>query len=202
MSQPDAESTLLAHAVAARAADGESRCGDHWVVESDGRATLLSVIDGLGHGEHAETAARVAGDVIRRQAQTGLLTMMAETHRALRTTRGAAISLARIGTGRLQWLAVGNVQGVIRRAAGGTTSHLVARGGIVGSRLPRLQVSETSLAPGDVLAMYTDGVNDHAGRELSTQWEPRTLAPWLLDRHATGSDDALVLVAKQGRVQP
>ena len=202
MSQVDAQSAPLAHAVAARAADGESCCGDHWVVESDGRATLLSVIDGLGHGEHAETAARVAGDVVRRHAQTDLLTVMTETHHALRATRGAAVSLARIGAGRLQWLAVGNVQGVIRRAETGTTSHLVARGGIVGSRLPRMQVTETSLAAGDVLAMYTDGVNDHAGRELTAAWEPRSLAPWLLDRHATGSDDALVLVAKQGRVQP
>lgn len=202
MSQIDAESTPLAHAVAARAADGESRCGDHWVVESDGRATLLSVIDGLGHGEHAETAARIAGDVVRQHARADLLTVMTETNRALRATRGAAVSLARIGSGRLQWLAVGNVQGVICRATAGTTSHLVARGGIVGSRLPRMQVTETSLVAGDVLAMYTDGVNDHAGRDLASLWEPRILAPWLLDRHATGSDDALVLVAKQGRVQP
>jgi phosphoserine phosphatase RsbX len=189
----------ITSAVAVRPAPGEQHCGDQAVVEPTASPALLAVVDGLGHGPHAQTAATAAVDVIRSRSSNDPGEVVRSCHRALRTTRGAAISLMVIDGAELEWLAVGNVHGVVRRAATAQTRRLVTRGGIVGSRLPPLRATGLTLEPGDTVAIYTDGVDDRAGADLGGGLDPAELAADLLERHGHGTDDALVLVARYGR---
>ncbi|HEY1633585.1 MAG TPA: hypothetical protein VGF64_02425, partial [Acidimicrobiales bacterium] len=56
---------MLEWAVAARPFPGESVSGDQSVVRVSETEALLAVIDGLGHGPEAATAAEHAVDVLR-----------------------------------------------------------------------------------------------------------------------------------------
>jgi phosphoserine phosphatase RsbX len=190
--------STLSPAFAVRPATGEEHCGDQAVLEPEGRPAVLAVVDGLGHGRHAQTAARTAVDAIRARPSSDPCEVLRHCHRALRTTRGAAISLVVVHGDELEWLAVGNVRGVVRHAATAETRRLVTRGGIVGSRLPPLRATGLTLEPGDTVAMYTDGVDDQAGGDIDDDTAPSELAAALLDRHGHGTDDALVLVARYG----
>ena len=87
-------------ATASRPVDGEDVCGDQPVaVDVLGTAALFGVIDGLGHGAAAEIAATSAAGVIHRAAAEPLDVQIGLCHRQLATTRGAAMTLARIDFG-------------------------------------------------------------------------------------------------------
>lgn len=196
-----AAASPVTYGVAARPAAGEDSCGDQAVIARTERGALLAVIDGLGHGPDAEATARGAAEVLTRHAGAQPVELLHHCHRALPATRGAAISLVDLTAGgRADWLAVGNVAGTIRRAGGGATTRLVTRGGIVGLRLPTLRTTRVTLVPGDLLVLCTDGVDEAATRDLPVTGEPQTLARVLLDRFATGIDDALVLAARYEQV--
>ena len=193
----------LTHGLAARPATGENQSGDRSVVAATGNGVLVAVIDGLGHGPDAAVAAAAAADVLNARADGEPVELLARCHEALRPTRGAAISLAVVtGAGRLDWVAVGNVQGVVAHAASGATSRLVTRGGVAGRRLPPLRASSVALADDDLLILYTDGVDEAAARDLPLPGGPDAIAEQLLQRHARGNDDALVLVARYREQQP
>ena len=107
-------------AVAGQPLPGEDESGDGWVVADTGGATLLGVIDGLGHGH----AGRSRGWRQASFGATGKPGRAAERlvrlcHQALSDTRGAAITIAALSImlkATLEWLGVGNVTGSLVRA--------------------------------------------------------------------------------------
>ena len=186
--------------VASRSFGGLPVCGDVPVAQPFENGLLLGAIDGLGHGEDAEHAARTAGETLRRHAGAPLPRLLRMCHDHLRPTRGAVMSLASFDEtqGTAQWLGVGNVQGVLLRpSASGppARTNLLSRAGVVGCRLPRLETTELRLEPGDLLVLVTDGIDASFERVIDARESPATIARRILD-HARPSDDALVLVAR------
>ncbi len=192
----------LEWAVAGRPIAGEDASGDDWtVLESAGHA-LVGVVDGLGHGPPAAVAARQAMQVVTDNPREPLEALFGLSHHALTGTRGAAMTLARVGLddGSLAWLGIGNVGGYLVRVGG--TGGVVAqaamlRGGILGYRLPAaLRVRETSMLPGDLLLLGTDGLV--AGFEQAADLGAPTahLVRDILEHCATGADDALILAVR------
>jgi negative regulator of sigma-B (phosphoserine phosphatase) len=122
-------------------------------------------------------------------------------HAALRGTRGAVIALAlfpRSAPG-MQWLAVGNIEGLLLHGStrGASREAIVQRPGIVGHGLPRLMASTLSVAVGDTLVFATDGLDRGLGQALSSgSARPADGAAALLRRFATENDDALLLLAR------
>lgn len=97
-------------ATASRPLRGEDVSGDQpVVVDVLGTAALFGVIDGLGHGAPAATAATRAAGVIDGAAQEPLDVLFGLCHRQLASTRGVAMTLARIDfrAETLQWMGVG-----------------------------------------------------------------------------------------------
>jgi phosphoserine phosphatase RsbX len=121
-------------------------------------------------------------------------------HRALTHTRGAALSLASIDLRQhtMTWLGVGNVEGRLLRGAQASpvTESLLLHAGIVGHRLPPLSAQCVRIARGDVLIFATDGIRRDFADLLVPSGSCRQIAERILDQHALGSDDALVLVAR------
>ena len=80
-------------------------------------------------------------------------------HERLRDTRGVVLSLGLFATGSLTWLGVGNVDGVLVRSGSGAPEQLLVRSGVVGRRLPSLELSRLTVARGDTLILATDGID-------------------------------------------
>lgn len=178
---------------------GESESGDQYVMETFAGGSLVAVIDALGHGHDAAHAAGVAARTLRQYAHEAPIALIKRCHAAMRTTRGAAISLASFDRQRLTmtWLGIGNVTGLLVHASADAKARikpLIVRGGVVGDRLPELRSSVVRLAPGDVLILATDGVRADFAEKLPAPIEPRRLAQRILDGYATRRDDATVLV--------
>lgn len=195
--------TLVEWGVASVALAGEAESGDLHLVRPVAGGVLVAVVDGLGHGAEAATAARLAVAALASNAHESPRSLFERAHQALKGTRGVVMSLAcfRHADPSLTWLGVGNVEGLLVRAVGTAPAararkSLVTRGGIVGSELPRLQPEALPLATGDTLIFATDGIREGFVEGLPTDATPQQQADHILARHRKGTDDALVLVAR------
>ena len=196
---------LLEYGVARFVLPGQSASGDLHIVRCNRDGALIAAIDGIGHGEEAANAARVAADVLQASVNEPIISAMETCHERLRSTRGVVLSMATIHTadGMMTWLGVGNVQGVLVR--GGqrerrVREELLLRGGVVGSQLPPLQATVLPVACGDTLVFATDGVRGDFMEGFSVRENPQRAADRILAKHCTGNDDALVLVVRLGEV--
>ncbi len=192
--------TNLEWSVAERALPGEKLSGDaHLVVETP-TGWLLAVVDGLGHGPDAATAAKIFIETLERNAGRPPVDLINLCHKALKTTRGSVGALVTVNRHRnlLSWLGVGNVEGVLVHTASEkkAADYITTRGGIVGYRLPELQPSFLQLLDGDTLILATDGIDAGFSKAVLPGHLPGLLAQSLLDRYALPNDDALVLVAR------
>ena len=167
---------------------------------------LLAVVDGLGHGPEAASAAEIAIRILRDNAQEPLEALVRLCHRALHRTRGAVMSVASFDATAhtMAWIGVGNVE-VLVLGAGlegeRTRERLLLRRGVVGiSMLPLLHTSTISVQAGDTFIFATDGIAQNFDEGIDPAQPPQALADGILARHGRDTDDALVLVARLAAV--
>lgn len=196
-------------AAAARPLSSEDACGDQPVaIDVSGNAVLFGVLDGLGHGSQAARAAACGLEVLRRDPTKPLGVLVQACHRAMVETRGVAMTLARIDfeAGLLTWAGIGNVAAhLLAKAPTGVAPRSSASlgGGIVGYRLPEtIHVQTTSIRPGDLLVLTTDGVNEDYVDSVDFAASAGVIAERILSRHGKGTDDALVLTARHRGASP
>jgi negative regulator of sigma-B (phosphoserine phosphatase) len=79
--------------VAMRPMPGETVSGDRHVAVPASPRFLAAVIDGLGHGPDAAHAAALAADVFEANPGDRPEELVRRCHEALRSTRGAAITI-------------------------------------------------------------------------------------------------------------
>jgi len=180
---------------------GERFSGDLEVVHIDDSGALLAVLDGIGHGAEAFQAAEVARTVIEAHTREPVAALFERCHEALRHTRGAVMSIASIdaAAGVMSWLGVGNVRAILYQSdSSGQTSHreLLLRPGIVGAQLPPLLVEQVALRGRDTLVFATDGIRSTFADRRTAASVPEALARHIMANYRTGTDDALVLVAR------
>jgi negative regulator of sigma-B (phosphoserine phosphatase) len=180
---------------------GEVRSGDASIVVQVPSGVVIAVVDGLGHGIEAAQAAETATAVVKEHGGEPLLTVIERCHQALRYSRGATMTLARINSvsQTLTWLGVGNVEGRLLRARPSkelTTESPMLRGGVVGHKLPPLHASSAKLSRGDLIIMTTDGVAGGFVDHLAPEGTPQGIADKILQQHWRKTDDALILVAR------
>jgi phosphoserine phosphatase RsbX len=190
-------------AAKARPRPGEQVCGDRPIaVDVNGIGALVGVLDGLGHGAEAATAARCGVDVLDGARAQPLEELIQLCHRALSGTRGAAMTLARIDfrTDTLRWVGIGNVTAnlVAKRPAGvevRSSARLAA--GIVGYRIPEaLTPQEVPIRPGDLLVIASDGIAEDHLDDIDFAAPALVIAEQILRSHGKDNDDALVLTAR------
>lgn len=192
---------FLEWGVAAQALPGEATCADRHVIHAFPSGALVAVIDGLGHGEEAATAAEIAVTTLIGHAHESVITLLNRCHEQLRASRGVVMSMASFNAveGTLTWAGVGNVEGLLRRAGTNVSDEsLLLRGGIVGIQLPPLFASIIPVMPGDTLIFVTDGITPGFAEKLNLRDPPQEVADCILTQHGKGTDDALVLIARYG----
>jgi negative regulator of sigma-B (phosphoserine phosphatase) len=192
---------VLDWGVASSAHPGQRESGDLHLVQDTPAGCLAAAVDGLGHGAEAAAAARRAVAVLAAGADESVISMVRRCHRELVGTRGATMSLAAFNAAddTMTWLAIGNVEGVLLRAdprSSRPMESILMRAGVVGLDLPRLQASVTTISPGDIVVLATDGIRRDFVDLIYPADQPQALAERVLRFHAKGTDDALVLVAR------
>jgi hypothetical protein len=196
-SAPSPDDRIGAVCVALR---GESECGDAWQVRIARQRILVLLVDGLGHGPDAATAAAKATAMFPQWTGDSPGHVLPAFDGALRGTRGAALSLAVVDdrAGTLQFAGVGNVDGrVITKDA---TEYLVPQNGIVGHTMPAPHAISVAWPAGARLVMYSDGINSRwrmiAYPGLSRA-HPALAAGVIYRDFASARDDATILVLDQ-----
>jgi len=179
---------------------GEDESGDGWAVSCnlDG-ATLLGV-DGLGHGPEAHKAAAGAIAALERRPDASPADVLQAAHEALRITRGAALSVARIdyAAGEVRFAGIGNVGGIVYD--GESRRAMVSHNGIVGNNMRKVQEFTLACPPGALVILHSDGIQ--------TQWDlnaypglyartPAIVAGILMRDFIRRRDDAMVLVGRR-----
>ncbi len=193
--------SFLESGVAFRPLAGQDVSGDKYLIAPSPAGVLVAVLDGLGHGGEAAKAAEIGIATLEQNVDQPLPSLVEICHRALRKTRGVVMSLASFDflEWSMSWLGVGNVAGVLLRAAGDATparEDLIARSGVVGYQVPGLRVTALPVMEGDLLAFVTDGISEAFSQVLSPAVPPQENAERILALCGKKTDDALVLVLR------
>jgi negative regulator of sigma-B (phosphoserine phosphatase) len=174
----------------------ETESGDRCVVMPCPGGALLSVIDGLGHGPEAATAAQVAADTMLAHADTDPTDVITQCHVALRGTRGAAMLVVSLSfrDSTFAWAGVGNVEGWHLR--GSRREALVSKAGVVGYQISPPLRRRADLRAGDLFLLASDGISPRFTDELGSGGDPEAMAASILAKHGRATDDALILVVR------
>lgn len=183
--------------VAQRPAENETVCGDAAEIVRDGE-TLIAVADGLGHGPEAAEAAQAFCRYVRENASLGLEDIVEGASREISRTRGVACGLVRIDAAErlMKFVGVGNID---VQAVSVEDIHPICLPGIVGRRVRKLQPFEYRLHPGDLLAVYSDGISSRFDLRQMPGENVQELADAILADHGKGHDDATCVVIRIGR---
>jgi len=180
---------------------GEDFCGDGWaVLQGRGRLVVL-VVDGLGHGFEAATAARAAIETVQGKAHLDAVNLMDAMHGALRPTRGAAAAIAMLQpeSELCTFCGIGNISASIR--SNGASRSMVSQNGTLGHSVRKIQDFQYPYPKGALLLMHSDGVATHwdlaayPGIEMR---HPAIVAAALYRDHSRGRDDLTVLALRNG----
>ena len=189
----------FSHGAISVPAAGETCCGDDWAIfQHDGRASVL-VVDGLGHGPDAETAAQACVMAFAATPFDAPSETLARAHVALRSTRGAsaAIAVLDVDARGVTFCGAGNIAG--RLTSGVGDRSLLCQHGTLGLQVGRLQDVAVDWPDHALLVMHSDG--------LVGRWDlrktpglllcdPALIAAWLIRDHIGGRDDATVIVVR------
>lgn len=196
-------SGIAEHSVAQYTLPGEVVSGDGHLLVPTGQGVLIAAIDGLGHGPEAFAAARLAGDVLQENAGSAPLESIIERcHSALRSTRGAAISVVEIDTqaGTLKSLCIGDVQGCLLpdkpHVFDLSPQYFLLLPGLVGRELPPLTTLKSRVYPGDILLLATDGIYADYPEHVVAWGQIDEIVNRIMDERCKKTDDALVLAVR------
>jgi anti-sigma regulatory factor (Ser/Thr protein kinase) len=177
---------------------GEDVCGDAWAIDRSGASTTLFVADGLGHGPGAAEAAVEAVRLFRRFHGHQVPTLLDYIHGGLRSTRGAAISMARYDShsGQIAFGGIGNVAGAL--SSRNELRRMVAMPGTAGYSVRKIQSFQYPFADGLVI-LCSDGISTSWTLDRYPNLEaahPTLIAAVLYRDFGRRRDDATVLVGK------
>ncbi|MES2310077.1 MAG: SpoIIE family protein phosphatase, partial [Verrucomicrobiota bacterium] len=179
---------------------GETLCGDAWSSNSSNASHTLMVADGLGHGKEAAEAADLAVSLFEENIELPPPLLLQKMHGALRSTRGAAITVVQLNvqTRKIICSGIGNVSsGCI---TGENSKSFVSLNGTVGHQAQRFQEFTYEWTPSSLLFFHSDG--------LQTRWKfdgypglksrhPSLIAGVLYRDYRRGTDDVTVVVARE-----
>ena len=178
---------------------GEDTCGDAWAVEQSGSRVVALVADGLGHGVDAAAASGAAVTAFRQRSQAPVEDIVGHIHRALFGTRGAALAVAEIDSGRrrVRFCGIGNI--AARLLVAGADTSLISQFGIAGYQSPKIRAYDQGWEEGALLVMHSDGLSsgwDLRGYMGLLGHHPQLAAATVMRDAVRANDDAVVLALR------
>ncbi len=180
---------------------GQDVSGDSYLIKPLPDGILVAVVDGLGHGNEAAEASKIAITTLDTYGHEPIIPMVRRCNEVLRGTRGVVMSIARLNLpdNTMAWLGVGNIEVLLLRADGKpeiSRERLLLRGGTLGYQLPPLRESVIPFMPGDTLIFVTDGIRGSFEEGIKPGDKPQEIADTTMAQFNRGTDDALVLVVR------
>ncbi|MBU0490763.1 MAG: SpoIIE family protein phosphatase [Chloroflexi bacterium] len=175
--------------------------GDTYVIQETPETALIAVIDGLGSGVDAAYAANQAKEQVQIWAHAPLTDILQVCHEHLRSTRGAVMAIMRLdwAAASMTYAGVGNIG--IQVASAAHDIKPISRNGIVGHRLPKIQEFSYPYTPGDLFALYSDGVSSRFSLSNYSHhpWETdlQTLAEQIVADFGKDQDDVALILAQE-----
>jgi hypothetical protein len=132
-----------------------------------------------------------------------LVPLMQAMHAALRSTRGAAVAVARVAAsngpdGTVHFVGVGNIAGMVWHSD--HVHHMVSHSGTLGHEIHRLHEFTYEWPAGALVILASDGISTHLKLEAYpglARHHPALIAGVLYRDFQRGRDDATVVVLKQ-----
>lgn len=183
------------------ASPAETHCGDGWAIWSAGDLTSIFLSDGLGRGREAADATSLAVEAFRQHADSSAADVIHHVYLALRSTRGAAVAMARLDRrdGRVHFCGLGNIAAVILRP-GGPDQHLISHNGIAGHTMRRLMEYTYLWPPGSLIVLHSAGIGSHwsLGKYAGlSERRPDVIAGVLYRDFRRDGEDATVVVVRR-----
>lgn len=178
---------------------GETHSGDAAVARERDGDLLVAVVDALGHGREAYDTAVVAERYLELAQGRDVLELLDGLHRAMRDTRGAAVTLALVprDAAEVHAVCVGNVRGWVY-APGRARHRLNATAGLVGVELRAAVPTRHPFSAGDALVVASDGVSETAVLDgVLGADDARSLARDIVLFAGRRHDDATCLVVRR-----
>jgi hypothetical protein len=181
-----------------RPCPGERMSGDAVFVDQRNGTVFLAIVDVLGHGNEAHAVAQHAKTFLKAHWKADISQTLLALHEEIKGTRGAVVGLCAVDLedGCLRYVGIGNT--AIRKL-GRKMERFQSSAGTVGRdiRMPAEQLFQ--LRVGDVLLLYTDGVQDRF--ELKDYPDIMTDDTWTIARQVVRKfgkqfDDAACLAAR------
>ena len=176
---------------------GEEVSGDAWTASAWEETHRLLVVDGLGHGPDAAMAANAAVRVAGERPELAPDALVSAMHAALRSTRGAAASVASVSarTSSGIYAGVGNIRGFVREQD--AVRHLVSHNGTLGQQVRKIQPFDFAFPKNALLVMHSDGIASHWSFDAYpglARRHPGVIAAVVYRDHARARDDATVAI--------
>lgn len=179
---------MLDAAVYVRPYPGLPLGGDLGVIRPFDDGALVALVDALGHGLTAYSAAQSARHALLTTTSQAPEVILAELDVALQGSVGAVAAIARVYPDRVAFAGIGNV------AAWCAGQRLLSRDGVLGQRFRTPRTSEHALPPGQWLLLASDGIS--SAKPLVPVGTAATAARALVEAFGKAHDDAAVLAAR------
>jgi anti-sigma regulatory factor (Ser/Thr protein kinase) len=179
---------------------GQEVCGDSWGAEQTEHDSIVLLADGLGHGPEAKAASQEAVRMLRLSPDLPPGALVERAHQALRSSRGAAVAVARIdrAKGTVTFAGVGNISAQLYAGAQ-AGQHLVSVNGTAGHQTQRIREFSYPWPENGMLMMHSDGLSSHTTLQMHpglALHDPSLIAGVLYRDFGRHNDDATVVVAK------
>lgn len=198
--KPHCHDGAFRYGAVATAAPGETVSGDSWGLAMDGLEAAVFMADGLGHGPMAEVASKTALAQFQRNPFKDLSALIENAHEMLRSTRGAAVTAAKLDAQNSMIHSTGAGNVIMRLFSGITDRTLLTQHGTVGLQIRKPEVVATPWPAHAAFVIHTDGIMQRWPSAVLTPLlgrDPSLSAALLLRDFCRGRDDATVLVVRK-----
>jgi len=139
---------------------GEAVCGDAWQARPVAGGLDVLVVDGLGHGPLAASAAQEAIRLFAAGSPAPPPAAVARLHAGLRGTRGAALAVAQFDAarGKVVFCGIGNISGSLH--VDGSVKKMVSLNGTVGHVARKIAAFDYPYDPSRpaLTILHSDGI--------------------------------------------
>jgi anti-sigma regulatory factor (Ser/Thr protein kinase) len=187
---------IIQTSVYSRPKPGFKSNGDAYFIRRYEDYAIVAVVDGIGHGDKASEASKIALKVIEDQFRDELEQVVLTIHRRLHGSRGCVMGIVRMSKeGKIEYLGVGNIRTQIYTPE--MYKRLVSFDGLLGSNIRTLRTDRLTLSRPCLVVLHSDGVATFNFEDKRIVYRPvMEIAKESFEKYKKSSDDATLLIAR------
>lgn len=192
----DKKKSVIQTSVYSRPKPGFRSNGDAYFIKRYEDKAIVAVIDGIGHGDKANEASKIAVKVLEDKFRDELEQIAVTVHRKLQGSRGCVMGIVRMDKGgKIEYLGVGNIRTQIYTAE--MYKRLVSFDGLLGSNIRTIRTDRLVLTTPCLIVLHSDGVTSFNFDDRRIVYRPvMEIAKESFEKHKKSSDDATLLLAR------